>query len=1282
MKKRIFAIIALLTFVLGGASAQSAVGVGEQVTSESAIQEGVSYVLQSQAANVPYIADMGTYYAIPNNNPAKEDCVYQFISNGDGTWKIKSVYTGKYWGVPVYNQAIAPANEAAAGKWSLNFNNGDAYPTAPDAGGETRGLDRSSSKLWGYTTGTGGTKQVKIFKLNDTPPVPLSDEILEELNAKTITVATNYANNLTTGQWYVMFDRGTNPGAHGYLYEKVSEHALWNSSTVPSGTTTSAAKYLVRLSDAGDGKYYVQTGYGNYFGAFAQGTKVAVTSLPEAKITIGKIANTDGHFYLQSSSSNIILDANDVRSGDATVVGWGNTIPTSTGGNNDWAFYPVTLEDIDPSSAVTQNDVTVTRGYQTCGRGNENSLMLRIDLTPSLAISNATINVSLNEAAKANLSNIYIYETTAKEFIANIPSSPIATATVGNTVSFNIGNVSEGLHHFWLCATVKDDAELGAILEATLTGVTFTCLGSTNTLTVPASKTPSRQGMKVFNQQTFVFQPTTDNNRYYRIPAMILDKNGNPVVAIDRRYNSNSDLGNHKIDVSIKRSEDNGRTWSAQKIVAVGNTNLEARYGYGDAALARTKNGRIICLMACGKNGYFGTGGYSDGTHYNNWVGMLTSDDNGVTWQGDSNGDPILITEDVFGGRGQSLFVSSGKGVTTEEGAVMFSVNVKRTGNNTSDCYILKTEDEGATWTLLPNNAYSGTDESKLEQLNDGQLLLSVRQSGNRGWNTGSADGMTWGEQYRSADISGNACNADLIYYSRTTKGAKRDIMLHSYINTSGRESLQLAMSIDGGKSWHDVYNIQPNGSCYSTMQVLNDGSLAILYEDESYSADNGFAITYVTITKDQINEWCDELAAEFESPTVKIVEQGNMNAAAPWGSWNPSSGWANKFTTSAASGMAGVVVSATYNALNRQYLNGNGTQRVFVMKPSATGAQNDVFTITALEGYLIEGYSIGGYTNNNNETYTLTAENGESVVINQRNTVTTAPNFLNVTGINAKSTTITMSNNNGSNNSFASISHFVVYLKKMDKKSLVLLDDDREVEYPNADRITDNLEVLAVDVTLHGRTLFKDNSWNTLCLPFAINDFAGTPLEDAEVRSLENASFNNGTLTLNFSEGLDAIEAGKPYIVRWTSGDDIKNPVFTNVQFDNTDGQLVFDNIGLIFKGTFTPFVFEAQDKSKLYMGNENKLLYPKKTMAIKAFRAFFDLGDNLVAAESSAAAGAKEITNFVLNFGETTEIGASLNDNGKMTNDCWYSIDGRRLNGKPTQKGVYIVNGKKIVK
>ena len=45
-------------------------------------------------------------------------------------------------------------------------------------------------------------------------------------------------------------------------------------------------------------------------------------------------------------------------------------------------------------------------------------------------------------------------------------------------------------------------------------------------------------------------------------------------------------------------------------------------------------------------------------------------------------------------------------------------------------------------------------------------------------------------------------------------------------------------------------------------------------------------------------------------------------------------------------------------------------------------------------------------------------------------------------------------------------------------------------------------------------------------------------------------------------------------------------------------------------------------------------------------------------------------------------TDIDASLNDNGQMTNDSWYAIDGVKLSGEPTKKGLYIRNGKKVVK
>ncbi len=86
--------------------------------------------------------------------------------------------------------------------------------------------------------------------------------------------------------------------------------------------------------------------------------------------------------------------------------------------------------------------------------------------------------------------------------------------------------------------------------------------------------------------------------------------------------------------------------------------------------------------------------------------------------------------------------------------------------------------------------------------------------------------------------------------------------------------------------------------------------------------------------------------------------------------------------------------------------------------------------------------------------------------------------------------------------------------------------------------------------VRLQGRTLYTDGDWNTLCLPFAVSDFTGTPLEGATVMTLGSSAFSNGTLTLNF-EDATSIEAGKPYIVKWDDG--------ANVTINSTDDWNVF---------------------------------------------------------------------------------------------------------------------------
>jgi hypothetical protein len=238
------------------------------------------------------------------------------------------------------------------------------------------------------------------------------------------------------------------------------------------------------------------------------------------------------------------------------------------------------------------------------------------------------------------------------------------------------------------------------------------------------------------------------------------------------------------------------------------------------------------------------------------------------------------------------------------------------------------------------------------------------------------------------------------------------------------------------------------------------------------------------------------------------------------------------------------------------------------------------------------------------------------------------------------------------------------------------LLADDADNSALIEDRST------SFDVTLADRTLYRDGSWNTLCLPFAVSDFTGTPLEGATVKTLSSSSFSDGTLTLNFTDA-NSIEAGKPYIVKWaTASDNIKDPTFQNVTISSTVSPVTTGYVN--FSGWFSPFTLEAGNKTVLYLGADNKLYYPLAAMTVGSCRAVFYL--NGITAGDLPAPGQAAARRFVLNFGDGDETTGIISiDNGQLiidnSMDAWYSLDGRRLTGKPTAKGLYIVNGKKII-
>lgn len=196
------------------------------------------------------------------------------------------------------------------------------------------------------------------------------------------------------------------------------------------------------------------------------------------------------------------------------------------------------------------------------------------------------------------------------------------------------------------------------------------------------------------------------------------------------------------------------------------------------------------------------------------------------------------------------------------------------------------------------------------------------------------------------------------------------------------------------------------------------------------------------------------------------------------------------------------------------------------------------------------------------------------------------------------------------------------------------------------------------------------------------------SPIAGAKVMTLESSDFQNstGTLTLNF-EDVTEIEAGKPYIVKWEKpiNGDLVNPVFMDVTV--SDALQPVETEYTTLTGSFVPVNLEADDRESLYLGADNTLYYPSESVTVNSFRAYFKL-IGLTAGDPSG----NGVNVISLSFdGETTSIhdipwpmvnDQWSTDNGQwsMDNGQWFTLDGRKLSGKPTIRGVYIVNGKKV--
>ena len=163
-----------------------------------------------------------------------------------------------------------------------------------------------------------------------------------------------------------------------------------------------------------------------------------------------------------------------------------------------------------------------------------------------------------------------------------------------------------------------------------------------------------------------------------------------------------------------------------------------------------------------------------------------------------------------------------------------------------------------------------------------------------------------------------------------------------------------------------------------------------------------------------------------------------------------------------------------------------------------------------------------------------------------------------------------------------------------------------------------------SVNLTLRGRTFNRDGKWRTVCLPFDVV-LKGSPLEGAEARELTNASITGTTLNLEFSNPVEQLVAGTPYIIRMSSTESearaeasaaavLSNPKFAKVDIDDTDRS--FDNAEsgsqrIRFVGSYKMQTFADAQRSTLLMNGADRPSHPAVGTSLGAFRAYFMIGN-----------------------------------------------------------------------
>lgn len=346
-------------------------------------------------------------------------------------------------------------------------------------------------------------------------------------------------------------------------------------------------------------------------------------------------------------------------------------------------------------------------------------------------------------------------------------------------------------------------------------------------------------GARPFIKQSVVYAAKEDGYFTHRIPALIVTSKGTLLAFCEARSGSGADSA--PTDVVLRRSSDNGKTWTAAQVVAhfpdatVGNP----------APVEDRKTGVVWLLLTSNPAGLAEKEIESGSARGSRTVWITRSNDDGLHWASAKE-----ITGSVKKPNWTWYATGPGNGIQLTDGRLVVPCDHKVAETQALYSHVIYSEDDGKSW-KIGGSAGPETNESAVVQLPDSSLMLNMRSYAGqheRAVALSHDGGLTWSSLRLDPALIEPICEASLI--SNTFKGgAERTYLL--FANPSDKEHrdrMTVRLSDDEGKTWPVSRLVYSGPSAYSSLAVLKDGTIGLLYERGEPSGYQGIEFAHFNL--------------------------------------------------------------------------------------------------------------------------------------------------------------------------------------------------------------------------------------------------------------------------------------------------------------------------------------------------------------------------------------------------------------------------------------------------